>query len=191
VSTAHGNQRPQRLVTRSFCDADVDGHDVRVEVKVQDDDYNVSFITLDVTFTTLRPGVSANRAMPTGLHTCRPHPKTANYQYFSPVPASTGWATVTEGSDSSDENGEVSHGWLAAAVSPLPLGPEYGLLDYGELPVVRVLCTLPTLFRASDALLSCSRFHRVRVVAAPMMATATAPATAPRNATATSQPNPC
>lgn len=32
------------------CVADLDGHDVRVEVKFTDDDYNVDFATLDVVF---------------------------------------------------------------------------------------------------------------------------------------------
>jgi hypothetical protein len=48
-------------------------------------------------------------------HTDKPsympsHPKTAYPQCFSAASAPAGWATVTQGSDSSDENGEVVHG---------------------------------------------------------------------------------
>jgi hypothetical protein len=37
-------------------------------------------------------------------------PKTANPQCFSTASAPAGWATFTQGSDSSNENGEVFHG---------------------------------------------------------------------------------
>jgi hypothetical protein len=61
-----------------------------------------------VTFKTLRAGVSANPAAPKAPPTPL-RPKMVIYQGFSTATAPAGWPTVSQDSDSSDENGEVSH----------------------------------------------------------------------------------
>ena len=43
-------------MTRFICNADVDGHNVRVEATVTDDDYNIDFHTRDVVYRPLGYG---------------------------------------------------------------------------------------------------------------------------------------